>query len=56
VNDQVLTAKQKFDQIQDEIDILGPTDNLMLQERKCTISLEQALNIEENFWPQKSKV
>jgi len=56
VNDQVLTAKQNLDNIQDEIDTLGPTDNLMLQEKNAQIKLEQALNIEEILWQQKSKV
>lgn len=56
IHDHVKVAKQKLDDIQAEIDNHGHNDNLMQQEKNAQISLEQALNIEEMFWQQKSKV
>jgi len=56
VHDQVKIAKDRVDQIQSEIDNLGHSDNLMLQEKNAQVILEQAQNVEELFRQQKSKV
>jgi len=56
VHNQVKNAKDKVDKIQEEIDSVGHSDDLMLAEKNAQIALEQALNIEEIFWQQKSKI
>jgi len=53
---QVKVATEKLDAIQDEIDNLGVTDDLMDQEKAAQIHLEKVLDTEETFWHQKSKV
>ena len=56
MHDRVKISKAKVDQIQDEIDSIGHSDDLMMQEKNAQFVLEQALNIEEIYWHQKSKV
>ena len=56
VHDQVKDAKLKVDHIQEENDNNGHSDILMQQEKDVQLILEQALNVEELFWQQKSRV
>jgi hypothetical protein len=55
-HDQVKDAKLIVDQIQEEIDRNGHSDTLMQQEKDAQLILEQALNVEELFWQQKSNI
>jgi len=41
--------------IQSDIDLLGNNDSLMNQQKVAQIHLENTLNIEEDYWREKSK-
>jgi hypothetical protein len=56
VHDHVKSATDKGNIIQEEIDSHGTYDDLLIQEKLAQVRLEQALDIEEIFWQQKSKV
>ena len=56
VHNMVRDAEHKLSLIQSDIDILGITDFLMDQHKVAQIQLENVLNIEEEFWREKSKV
>ncbi|KEH25507.1 hypothetical protein MTR_6g025095 [Medicago truncatula] len=56
VNDQVKQATLKVDSIQTQLDTFDITDDLLEQEKTSQIELEHALDLEETFWHQKSKI
>lgn len=56
VHSQVTLAYKDLDEIQLKIDTNGCTDILLDQEKNAQLNLENALNQEESFWHEKSKV
>lgn len=54
LNSIVKEAEQKLLYIQDEIDSNGATETLLEHQKMAQISLEHALEIEEEFWREKS--
>jgi len=56
VQSQVILAYKDLDEIQLKIDTNGCTDILLDQEKNAQLNLENALNQEEIFWHEKSKV
>lgn len=52
---QVLTTAKKLEDIQLQIDHLGFTADLASQEVDCLTSYNDALNVERNFWREKSR-
>jgi predicted acetyltransferase len=54
VHDQVKIAKDRVDQIQSEIDNLGHSDNLMLQEKNAQVILEQKPRMMRSFFGNKN--
>jgi len=49
-------ATEKVQAIQRDLDSIGVSDDLLNQEKLAQIHLEKALDLEEIFWQQKSKV
>ncbi|PNX60507.1 hypothetical protein L195_g051967 [Trifolium pratense] len=56
VHSNVKIASQKLDDIQHVLDSIGPTDVLLDQQNIAQINLDNALNMEELFWKEKSRV
>jgi hypothetical protein len=56
IHSQVKIATNNVNLIQDEIDSLGITDELLEQEKNAQLNLEKALQVEETLWQHKSKV
>jgi hypothetical protein len=56
VNDFVTSAEMNLQNIQDQIQSLGPTDVLLADERLASIAFEDALNKQEAFWQEKAKL
>jgi hypothetical protein len=56
VNDSVSSAESNLQHLQDQIQQNGPSDVLLAQEKIANISLEDALNKQEVFWQEKSKL
>lgn len=56
IHSHVNTANQLVDDIQEQIDRTGYTDDLLEQEKNAQLNLENAFNLEEIFWKEKSKV
>jgi len=56
VHNIVKNVEHNLSLIQSDIDMLGISDSLLEQQRAAHIQLENALNIEEDFWREKSKV
>lgn len=56
VHNIVKEAEQNLASIQADIDTLGPTDTLLDQHKAAQIQMENSLDIEEEFWREKSKV
>lgn len=52
----VYTARMKVDQIQGQIYINGYSDVLFNQEKDAQLELERALNYQEEFWREKSRL
>jgi len=56
VHNMVKTAEQNLALLQSDIDMNGLTDSLMEQHRDAQFQMENALQIEEEYWREKSKV
>jgi len=56
VHNLVKEADKKLSIVQSNIDLLGISDSLMEEHKAAQIALENALNIEEEYWREKSKV
>jgi hypothetical protein len=56
VHSLVNTAEMKLQQIQDQIQLNGHTDNLLHEERVASTMYEEALNKQEAFWQEKARV
>jgi hypothetical protein len=56
VHNLVEEAEEKLSSIQADIDIFGASDSLMEHQKAAQVTLENSLNIEEEFWREKSKV
>jgi len=52
----VREAEEKLQVIQDNIDSLGHSDDLLEQQKKAQFDLQKALDIEESFWQEKSRI
>ncbi|MCH96434.1 RNA-directed DNA polymerase (Reverse transcriptase), partial [Trifolium medium] len=56
IHNQVRSAVNKLDEIQANINVDGYSDHLFNQEKLAKLELERALNMEEAFWQEKSRV
>jgi hypothetical protein len=56
VNVAVTSAEQHLQRIQSDIQILGPTDALLADEKIASKAYEEVLNRQEVFWQEKAKV
>jgi len=52
----VIDEEEKLQMIQDDIDLNGHSGSLMDQQQHAHIELQKALDREEVFWHEKSKV
>jgi hypothetical protein len=56
VNEAVTTAEQNLNLIQDQIQLNGPSDLLLADEKLAHFAFEEALNKQEVFWQEKAKL
>jgi hypothetical protein len=56
VHDLVSSAEQRLQHVQDQIQQLGHSDNLLQEERLASTFYEEALNKQEAFWQEKARV
>lgn len=56
INLRVDKAHVVVNGIRDDLPSLGPSDYLLLQEKLAQAELEEALNMQEQFWHDKSKL
>lgn len=56
INSEVKSAEDKLDQIQSDINLLGPNDDLLDAEIVAQSSLDTALTKQEIFWKQKANL
>ncbi|PNX71458.1 ribonuclease H, partial [Trifolium pratense] len=56
VHTLVISAEQKLQNIQDQIQYSGHTDDLLKEERVASTLYEEALNRQEAFWQEKARV
>lgn len=54
IHSRVKSALEMVDQVQQQIDLTGPSDSLLEQEVGAQIELHHALACEEDFWREKS--
>lgn len=56
VRENVNVALQKVDWVQEQIDSLGPLDDLIEQEKEALSNMQNALFQQEEFWLEKSRL
>jgi hypothetical protein len=56
VNASVITADQNLQRIQSDIQVMGPTDVLLAEEKLASKVYEDVLSRQEVFWQEKAKV
>lgn len=56
VHNRVRTASELVDNIQQQIDLFGPSEILLDREAEAHIELQQALSYEEEIWRAKSRL
>lgn len=56
VHKQVDIAMQNLKTLQEEIEIVGCSDDLLVQEESAQLDLNKALHAQELFWKEKARV